>query len=122
MNTNDIESEEDIKQLVDHFYTKIRKDELLAPVFSAIIKDNWDNHLHIMCNFWSTILLYSKKYTSDPMYKHMAMPVEKKHFDRWLQLFEVSVDELFSGEKAEEAKKRANNIARVMQSMKNNSL
>ena len=71
-----------------------------------------------MCNFWSSILLYSKKYLNDPMAKHLPMPLEKKHFDKWLILFEETVDELFSGNTAATAKTRANNIARIMKSVK----
>jgi hemoglobin len=115
---HDIETEEDITNLVNRFYTKVRNDDLLAPVFNSIIKDNWDSHLQTMCRFWSTILLYSKTYLSDPMAKHLPMPIEKKHFDNWLALFEETVDELFSGITATTAKMRANNIARIMKSVK----
>lgn len=115
---HDIEAEEDITSLVHQFYTKVRNDDLLAPVFNSIIKDNWDKHLQTMCNFWSSILLYSKKYLNDPMAKHLPMPLEKKHFDKWLILFEETVDELFSGDTATTAKTRANNIARIMKSVK----
>lgn len=119
---HDIEVEEDITSLVHQFYTKVRNDDLLAPVFNSIIKDNWDKHLQTMCNFWSSILLYSKKYLNDPMTKHLPLPLEKKHFDKWLILFEETVDELFSGDIATTAKTRANNIARIMKSVKHISL
>jgi len=115
---HDIETEEDITNLVNQFYTKVRNDDLLAPVFNSIIKDNWERHLQTMCNFWSTILLYSKKYANDPMAKHLPMPLEKNHFDNWLTLFEETIDELFSGNTASIAKMRANNIARIMKSVK----
>jgi hemoglobin len=115
---HDIEVEEDITSLVHQFYTKVRNDDLLAPVFNSIIQDNWDIHLQTMCNFWSSILLYSKKYLNDPMAKHLPMPLEKKHFDKWLILFEETVDELFYGDIATTAKTRANNIARIMKSIK----
>lgn len=119
---HDIEAEEDIKNLVHQFYAKVCNDDLLAPVFNSIIKDNWDKHLQTMCNFWSSILLYSKKYLNDPMAKHLPLPLEKKHFDKWLILFEETVDELFSGDIATTAKTRANNIARIMKSVKHISL
>ena len=115
---NDIDTEEDITNLVHQFYAKVRQDALLAPDFNTIIKDNWERHLQIMCNFWSTILLYSKKYLNDPMAKHLPMQLNKNHFDRWLMLFEETVDELFCGNTAITAKTRANNIARIMKSVK----
>ncbi len=115
----DILTEEDIKTLVHRFYAKVRKDELLAPVFNAVIKDNWDEHLARMCDFWSTLLLYTRKYMADPMVKHMPLPIEPEHFERWLLLFGQTVDESFAGDLATDAKRRAGNIARLMNSMKN---
>lgn len=115
---HDIETEADITNLVHQFYAKVRKDDLLAPIFNSIIKDNWEAHLQTMCNFWSSILLYSKKYLNDPLAKHLPMPLEKKHFGKWLLLFEATVDELFCGDIAATAKMRANNIARIMKSVK----
>ena len=118
-NTNeDILTEENVQLLVNTFYGKVRNDELLSVVFEPIIKDNWPVHLKKMTDFWSTILLYTKKYKDDPMPKHMPLPVDRIHFQRWLQLFNETIDELFEGTIAENAKKRANSIARIMQAVK----
>ena len=118
----DIATEDDIRTLVHRFYDKVRDDDQLAPVFNAVIReDEWPEHLQTMCDFWGTLLLYTRKYTSDPMSKHMPLPIERAHFDRWLSLFGQTVDEHFAGEVASEAKRRAANIARVMNSMKSRS-
>jgi len=114
----DIATEEDIKTLVYRFYDKVRKDEVLAPVFNAVIQDDWDAHLQKMCDFWGTLLLYTRKYLDDPMAKHMPLPIRQEHFDRWLLLFGETVDEHFAGDLAGEAKRRAGNIARLMNNMK----
>lgn len=114
----DITTEEDIKILVHRFYDKVRRDEVLAPVFNAVIQGDWDMHLQKMCDFWGTLLLYTRKYLEDPMVKHMPLPIQQEHFDRWLQLFGQTVDECFAGDLATEAKKRAGNIARLMNNMK----
>jgi hemoglobin len=110
----DILHEEDVARLVHTFYTKVRADELLGPIFEPIIKDNWAPHLSRMVDFWSTILLYTRKYKDDPMPKHMQLPVEQRHFDRWLLLFNETLDSLFAGELTENAKLRAASIARIM--------
>jgi hemoglobin len=115
---NDIHTEEDIEMLVHTFYAKVRADEILSPVFNAVIKGDWDAHLQKMCDFWGTLLLYTRKYMSDPMTKHMPLPLERQHFERWLTLFNATIAQLFEGPTANEAKRRAGNIARVMQSMK----
>ena len=41
-----IESREDVQFLVHTFYSKIRKDELLGPIFNSHISD--DEWLHIL--------------------------------------------------------------------------
>jgi len=110
----DITNEEDVTTLVHTFYAKVRADKLLGPIFEPIIKDNWAPHLLRMVDFWSTILLYTRKYKDDPMPKHMKLPVEQRHFDRWLQLFNETLDALFAGEVTENAKLRAASIARIM--------
>ena len=114
----DIFTEKDVAMLVNAFYEKVRQDELLAGVFNPIIKDNWDFHLKRMVDFWSTILLYTKKYKDDPMPKHLPLAIGKEHFDRWLQLFNETIDELFEGKIAENARKRASSIARIMKAVK----
>jgi hemoglobin len=52
------------------------------------------------------------------MQKHIALSkiteMTDKEFSEWLYLFIETVDELFVGEKANEAKLRAGNIARLM--------
>ena len=85
--SEDILTETDVENLVNAFYEKIRQDELLADVFNAIIQDNWPAHLSRMTDFWTTILLYTRKYKDDPMPKHMPLPVGREHFQRWLMPF-----------------------------------
>ena len=76
-----------IERLVRAFYAKVRADAVLAPVFEARIRD-WEPHLERMCAFWSSVALMSGRYHGTPMAKHMPLPVDADHFDRWLALFE----------------------------------
>ena len=115
---HDIVTETDVALLVNTFYTKVRQDELLFPVFDRVIKNNWDAHLQKMMDFWSTLLLYTRKFSGDPLTKHLPLPLEKAHFDRWLQLFNETVNELFEGPIADNAPKRAYSIARIMKAVK----
>ncbi len=117
--SHDITSESDVRKLVETFYGKVRQDELLAVIFDPVIGDNWNHHLQRMTDFWSTLLLYTRKFSDDPLTKHLPLALTKDHFDRWLLLFHGTVDELFQGEIAENAKKRANSIARIMKAVKN---
>ena len=115
---HDIIDEADVRQLVDAFYGKVRRDELLAPIFEPVIGNNWDHHLGRMTDFWSTLLLYTRKFSDDPLTKHLPLALTKEHFDRWLLLFHETLDELFQGQIAENAKKRAYSIARIMKAVK----
>ncbi len=108
----DIESRADIEVLVNQFYDKVNQDILLAPVFSHV---DWQHHLPIMHNFWSSMLLGDQSYQGNPFQKHIHLAIDSMHFNQWLTLFTETVDENFAGFKADEVKSRARNIAGVFQ-------
>lgn len=111
----DIITLEDIKTLVDTFYTKVQLHPILSPVFNERIQDKWPEHLQKMYSFWQTILLEEYTYFGRPFPPHAQLPVDATHFDAWLQLFNKTVDELFTGDKATEAKWRAGKMAEMFQ-------
>ena len=82
-----------IERLVRGFYAKVRDDALLAPIFETRIHD-WEPHLQRMCAFWSSVALMSGRYHGSPMAKHLPLPIDAAHFDRWLALFEKTVSEV----------------------------
>ena len=82
-----------IERLVRGFYRKVRSDPLLGPVFEERIHD-WEPHLERMCAFWSSVALMSGRYHGSPMTKHLPLPVDAIHFDRWLALFEATAREV----------------------------
>lgn len=112
MTKHDLISRKDIQLLVDSFYEKVKYDTLLDPIFRHV---DWPKHLPVMYNFWSSILLGDNSYQGNPFQKHIPLPITAEHFSQWLKLFQATVDENFSGEKAEEVKSRASNIAGVFQ-------
>lgn len=107
---------EDIKLLVDTFYAKVREDEVLSDIFNNVIQDRWPEHLEKMYRFWQTVLLNEHTYHGSPFGPHAKLPVEAEHFGRWLQLFFSTIDELFTGERAKEAKWRAEKMAEMFHS------
>jgi len=113
---HDIFNLEDIKVLVDSFYEKVREDELLSPIFNGIIQDRWPQHLEKMYTFWQTVLLKEHTYFGSPFVPHAKLPVEQEHFDKWMLLFYKTIDEQFAGEKAVEAKWRAEKMAEMFHS------
>lgn len=111
--TREILTLDDVKFLVDEFYSNIRKDEMLADVFNAVIQNRWPQHLEKMYKFWQTILLGEHTYYGSPFKPHATLPLEVEHFNRWLELFNHTIDAHFEGEKAEEAKWRAEKMAQM---------
>ena len=105
----------DVKTLVDDFYSKIRSNDLLGPIFNGIIGDNWEKHLQRMYTFWETILLETPTYSGSPFLKHAKLPIEKEHFDTWIKLWHQTINDHFEGEKAEEAKWRADKMSEMFQ-------
>ena len=116
---NDIESKKEIELLVDTFYNKVKTDDLIGYIFTDIAKVNWEKHLPVMYSFFENMLFYTGSYTGNPMelHKHVnhLFPLTAAHFERWNLLFNTTVDELFSGEKAILVKQRAKSISAVMQ-------
>ncbi|MGO4821440.1 MULTISPECIES: group III truncated hemoglobin [unclassified Flavobacterium] len=109
----DITTLEDIKLLVDSFYSKVQKDDFIGPIFNEKIGNRWPEHLEKMYGFWQTILLEVHSYSGSPFPPHKHLPVNKEHFDRWMEIFTTTVDSLFIGAIADEAKMRAKNMAEM---------
>jgi hemoglobin len=107
----DIESIADIKLFVDEFYTKVRKDELIGPVFSAVIKGDWQPHLDKMYAFWDAALFSVPGYKGNPFAKHVPLQIAQEHFDRWITLFFDTINAHFEGPIADDTKHRAQLIA-----------
>ncbi|MCC6684762.1 MAG: group III truncated hemoglobin [Bacteroidia bacterium] len=101
---SEITALDDIKLLVDSFYAKVREDDVLTTIFNERIQDRWPEHLEKMYRFWQTVLLDEHTYYGSPFLPHAKMPVDALHFERWLNLFNETVDDLFEGEKATRAK------------------
>ena len=82
-----------IERLVRGFYVRARQDALLGPVFAAKIED-WDAHLERMFAFWSSVALMSGRYHGQPMAKHLPLGIDTPHFNRWLELFVETAEEI----------------------------
>lgn len=112
-NLNDISTLDDIKLMVNSFYSKVQIDPLIGPIFKEKIGNRWPEHLEKMYGFWQTILLDVHAYSGSPFPPHKHLPVDKEHFNRWIAIFNTNTDEHFQGALAEEAKLRANSMAEM---------
>nr|WP_321237542.1 group III truncated hemoglobin [uncultured Psychroserpens sp.] len=119
----DIQSRDDIFLLVTTFYDKVRADETLGPFFNETIKD-WDTHLDHLTTFWETSLFMTKKlekkYYGNPLEAHVKVDemydnrITELHFGIWLNLWAQTLNDLFEGEIAENAKRRARKMGTFM--------
>ena len=103
-----------IDRLVRAFYARVRADETLGPIFAARIED-WEPHLKRMCAFWSSVALMSGAYHGQPMQKHLPLPIDANHFDRWLELFAETAREMCPPKAAEHFIERAHKIAESLE-------
>ena len=115
----DIQNREDVALLVITFYTKVRANDELGPIFNTAIKD-WDSHLIHLTNFWESQLFRKNVFSGNPLKKHVEVDENNSNqltndlFGLWLQFWLGTIDELFEGELANFAKDRARNIASFM--------
>jgi hemoglobin len=113
MQKRDIVAIEDIKLMVDFFYAKGREDDMLSFIFNDRIRDRWSEHLEKMYKFWQTVLLDEHTYFGAPFPPHATLDINYTHYERWVQLFNETIDHLFIGDKAQEAKWRGQKMAQI---------
>lgn len=101
-----------IRAVVDLFYARARRDDIIGPVFNRVIAEaEWPAHLATIADFWSSMLLGTGRYFGRPMPKHIAIPeLSDAHFQRWLDLFRQTVTELCPAEIAALFLERAERI------------
>src|SRR5687767_3559889 len=115
----DIRNREDIAALINAFYDKVKVNPVIGHFFTDVVNVNWEKHLPVMYDFWEGIVFGAAGYSGNPINAHKKVHAlhafSKADFEEWLELFTATVDEMFSGEKAELIKQRAQSIATVMQ-------
>lgn len=117
INKRELSTKEDIVELVNLFYDKIHEDSELAPMFVGL---DLDAHLLKMYDFWNSIIFTSCEYHGNPLKAHAELNekflLKEEHFKKWLELFYLTIDELYVGERAETMKKRAAMMANFLYS------
>ncbi|MFZ1751458.1 MAG: group III truncated hemoglobin [Saprospiraceae bacterium] len=116
MTKSDIQNRSDIQKIIDAFYDKVKIDESVGHMFADV---NWEAHLPVMVDFWENVVFYTGGYSGNPMAKHQKLnqtqPLKPEHFQRWLALFNLTIDESYEGENASLLKERAKSIATIME-------
>jgi hemoglobin len=101
-----------LRPLIDAFYRRVRRDVRLGPIFEAHVKD-WDEHSERLTDFWSSLMLTSGRYKGNPFATHrpFAAALDPELFERWLELWQISTDEMFPAEIAAEFQRKAGRVA-----------
>jgi len=112
-------TEEEIRRLVDRFYARVRRDQVLGPVFARALGESdgaWEAHLVRLSDFWSSLMLSSGRYQGDPFSTHLRLfpDLEPAMFNRWLALFGETCAELFEPDVADAFRGRVERIARSL--------
>ena len=105
-------SEETLIVLVERFYSKVRQDALIGPVFDAAIED-WPEHLEKLQAFWSSVMLASGRYKGRPLPAHAkhAGAISPASFQRWLAIWKETTDEMLDAASAGRMQDKAARIA-----------
>jgi hemoglobin len=104
-----------IHRLVHAFYTRIRHDDELGPIFARAVGHRWDEHLATMVDFWSSVALSTGRYGGKPHLAHRGLGLTPAHFERWLALFVATAGEICSADAAAFFVDRAHRIADSLQ-------
>ena len=111
----DIETRADCEQLVRAFYGRALEDPMIGWIFVDVAKLDLEAHVPTITSFWETILLGSQSYSGGAFRPHALLHarvgLRAGHFERWLALWQTTVDELFAGPRAELAKAHAVRVA-----------
>jgi hemoglobin len=114
----DIENRADLEKMLEAFYKKVFKDDLISHFFLEVVPLNLETHIPVITDFWESVLLDGRGYRKNVMEIHLNISeksrIEKVHLDRWVKIFSETVDEMFEGTKASLAKQRAVSIATMM--------
>jgi hemoglobin len=103
-----------IRRLVHAFYDRIRADAVLGPIFAREIGD-WEPHLAKMCDFWSSVVLMTKRYDGRPVPAHVKIEgLDYPHFERWLEMFAATAREVCPPAAADLFIDRAGRIAQSL--------
>jgi hemoglobin len=116
---HDVDTRADCERLVRAFYAKAMQDPLIGWIFVDVAKLDLEAHIPVIASFWETILLGARTYGGGAFAVHASLHaragLQRGHFERWLVLWEETVDELFAGERAELAKAHAHRVAGAFQ-------
>ncbi|WP_162246365.1 DUF1971 domain-containing protein [Rhizobium sp. Root1204] len=111
-------NEDKIKEILVAFYARVRADPSLSVPFSVV--EDWDEHMERLSDFWSSLMLTTGRYKGNPLSMHAIHSdlIRPEMFQRWLELWKLTTNELLEPQTAEQMQAKATRIAsRFVQSL-----
>ena len=119
MSRPDLNNRQNIAKFVDLFYQKLLIDPRLSPLFFDVANIDLSTHLPHIKNYWCKLLLGDTQYQRHTMNIHRDLhgrhALRPQDFKNWLQAFDLTLNEGFSGPKTERARRVAHTIATNME-------
>ena len=114
----DINDREDVERLVRAFYDVVLDDPLIGRLFTEVARIDMATHLPVMADFWESALLTPGVYRRNALRAHRDLhagsPLRAEYFDRWLELWTVTVRGRHAGPVADRAVTRARTVAEAL--------
>ena len=115
----DLDTRPQVERFVDLFYQRLLADEQMSPIFLEVARVDLEQHLPHIKDYWCKLLLGEQGYRRHTMNIHRQLhgkrPLQQGDFERWLDHFQATLDEHFSGEYTEKARRIAAAIAANME-------
>lgn len=114
----DLSARADVEALLRRFYGRVMADDVLADPFAELRTKGLESHIPVMADFWETALFRAGLYRGSALqahrHVHQRIPLNSRHFVRWLTTWNDTVDQMFRGPIAERAKIQGARIAWAM--------
>jgi hemoglobin len=112
----DLDSPDEIFEMVTRQYAVVVEDDVLGPYFSTDgLFVDWQALIGSVSDFWDHVLLYAPDYPIDVIERHRAVherrPFTAAALDRWLEIFHETLETGWSGPNTRRAAKRGTGMA-----------
>ncbi|NRB49960.1 MAG: group III truncated hemoglobin [Saprospiraceae bacterium] len=115
---SDIQDRADIRKLVISFYERLLKEEDFKHIFLEVMEVDMLAHLDKLIDFWDSTLFQAGVYKGDTVEAHLEVHHQHRlnasHFSKWLEIFNETVNDLFAGNIATQAKQKASTLATII--------
>ena len=101
-----------IQTFVEEFYTAVRKNDVIGPIFDTAIGDHWHEHIQTLTDFLMSVLFGVRAFKGNPFLAHSQLAgLEDSHFDIWLGIFHSTAKDMLHPALSDKAIEKSQRIA-----------